>query len=704
MTVASEINRSGPYIGNGVTTVFDYEFRILDQAHVKVIRAQAGIETELTLGVDYAVSGVGASGGGSITTTVAPSATETITLLLKVPFTQETDLENQGPYYAETVEAALDLATMRDQQLAELVSRTVRVPASNPGYDPDQLVNDVLDVKSNREITEAARDDAVAAAAALENQARQYDTLAQAAAAQVPAPVTAVRINGYAEAGDGGDALYRRVGVQPAHPGKFQSADGAWWEIVPRSGFLGFRPFGAKGNKVANDTTPVANAVATAFAMGVPNSVEPGYFLIDNLVLPYASEYGAAMPFDAHYPKLIGCPGAFIVKRNGGDSTYLCASERWVNNTPYAGSPVWVENITFDGNGIARDAFVNTGYSSTVKNCRFTGAIRYGCDEPVTTRNGSAILSPRFGSRYHDNWFYNNGVSGFHVADNAGGPAFITDAEFLNNRVWDNKYNLYIEQSAGWSIRGNHVWNYSVAPSGNALTYIAGVGVSTIISENIFEGYDGQCFGLTMSVVAYSSGTAVNNKYLNGYGVNAIGGATGVCIIANSEFNGAQSCVTHGVNSEAYELISRGNHFECLTPYKPGNASYHIRSEGDRIGVDQFIYSGRQRGNAYCVEASRDVVLQGSGSQTFFGASPGTNIWDAPLTSSFAITLPLTTDSPTKRGLRYRFVRGLNATGAFTITIQAAGPYTVGALAAPGQWVDVEASVNGWHAVARGTL
>ncbi|TKB32086.1 MAG: hypothetical protein E5W81_30905, partial [Mesorhizobium sp.] len=119
MTVASETNRSGPYNGNGVTTVFDYEFRIIKETHLKVIKTvtATGVETTLTLGANYTVSGVGAAGGGQITALVAPVAGETITILRKVPFVQETDLENQGAYYAETVETVADLAAMRDQEL-----------------------------------------------------------------------------------------------------------------------------------------------------------------------------------------------------------------------------------------------------------------------------------------------------------------------------------------------------------------------------------------------------------------------------------------------------------------------------------------------------------------------------------------------------------------------------------------------------------
>ena len=123
MTVASEVNRSGPYIGNGVTTVFNYGFKIVSENHLRVIRAAAdGAETTLVIDADYIVSDVGEDGGGQIAMMVAPSATQTITILRNVPFVQETDLENQGAYYAETVEDSFDLSVMRDQQLAEMLS------------------------------------------------------------------------------------------------------------------------------------------------------------------------------------------------------------------------------------------------------------------------------------------------------------------------------------------------------------------------------------------------------------------------------------------------------------------------------------------------------------------------------------------------------------------------------------------------------
>jgi hypothetical protein len=145
MTISSSVNRSGPYNGNGVTTVFDYDFKIVNEDHLTVIkRSAAGVESVLTIDADYIVSDVGNANGGQIACTSAPASGETITILLNVPFTQETDLQNQGAYYAETVEAGFDLAAQRDLQLAERLDRAVTIPASADPAVLDGLIEDVL--------------------------------------------------------------------------------------------------------------------------------------------------------------------------------------------------------------------------------------------------------------------------------------------------------------------------------------------------------------------------------------------------------------------------------------------------------------------------------------------------------------------------------------------------------------------------------
>ncbi|GJD58160.1 hypothetical protein [Methylobacterium dankookense] len=68
----------------------------------------------------------------------------------------------------------------------------------------------------------------------LQSRVVSYPTRAAATAARIPSTVTAVNLDGYAAAGDGGAARYAAVATQPVHQGKFQSADGRWWAIITR--------------------------------------------------------------------------------------------------------------------------------------------------------------------------------------------------------------------------------------------------------------------------------------------------------------------------------------------------------------------------------------------------------------------------------------------------------------------------------------
>lgn len=143
MTVSSETAKSGPYSGNGATTVFAYGFRILDASHIEVVRTIDGTDSTVSPS-EYTVSGVGDLGGGNVTFTIAPVAGQSITIIRNAPFTQQTDLENQGAYYAETIEEALDLAAMRDQQLAEELTRAVKLPVGENASVLPGLIEGVI--------------------------------------------------------------------------------------------------------------------------------------------------------------------------------------------------------------------------------------------------------------------------------------------------------------------------------------------------------------------------------------------------------------------------------------------------------------------------------------------------------------------------------------------------------------------------------
>jgi hypothetical protein len=132
MTISNQTARTGPYNGNGSTTVFAYDFRILDQSHVVVtLKSAANVETVQTLTTNYTVSGVGGSTGGNITMVVAPASGEQLTFSRSIPQTQEVDLANRGGVQPEILEAAYDKLTQLSQDKVELLNRMPRFPVSS---------------------------------------------------------------------------------------------------------------------------------------------------------------------------------------------------------------------------------------------------------------------------------------------------------------------------------------------------------------------------------------------------------------------------------------------------------------------------------------------------------------------------------------------------------------------------------------------
>ena len=143
MTVATSSNRVD-YTGNGSTTVFSFSFRIFENSDLVVTQAtDEGVETELTLGTDYTVSGAGSYNGGSITLGTALTDGYSLTIQRVLEITQETDLRNQGQFFAETHEDVFDRLVMVTQQLQEQIDRSAKLPVTNTA-DAEELVTDIV--------------------------------------------------------------------------------------------------------------------------------------------------------------------------------------------------------------------------------------------------------------------------------------------------------------------------------------------------------------------------------------------------------------------------------------------------------------------------------------------------------------------------------------------------------------------------------
>lgn len=138
MTVSSETRKAGPYACDGVDTTFDFEFKVFAAADVRVVlTTSAGVESDLTLNAVSSGFTVSLNAdqdndpGGTVTTTEAHAAGNTITITSDVADTQGTQLPAGGGWSPRVVERALDRLTILVQQVRLLVTGALRQPVSD---------------------------------------------------------------------------------------------------------------------------------------------------------------------------------------------------------------------------------------------------------------------------------------------------------------------------------------------------------------------------------------------------------------------------------------------------------------------------------------------------------------------------------------------------------------------------------------------
>jgi len=149
----STIDSTIDYVGNGVTTAFTVPFRFLSNSDLVVtLTAVDGTTTTPALGTDYTVVGAGAQAGGAVMMTTAPVAGAALNVSRVLAAVQETDLRNQGRFYAETHENVFDYLTMLIQQGFSTYNRALQRPIGKNYYDAmGRIISNIADGVSSQD-------------------------------------------------------------------------------------------------------------------------------------------------------------------------------------------------------------------------------------------------------------------------------------------------------------------------------------------------------------------------------------------------------------------------------------------------------------------------------------------------------------------------------------------------------------------------
>lgn len=225
----------------------------------------------------------------------------------------------------------------------------------------------------------------------------------------IPSAVTGIWVLGYATPGDGGQANWVRAGTQPSHPGKFRSADGAWWELAgPR---LDPKMLGAKCDGVTNDTAAVQATFDVVQTKSAPFGAQvclPGQpslrftagaynapgLILDSQATGFAVEcdgpttrlMGIGFRFGGNRQAFTGMPtlsdaGTIGIERyNQNARTFICTGaiirDRTFGLVISGGGQDDITNVSVEK---CQDGLVaNGGGSTQIVNCEFITCSRYG--------------------------------------------------------------------------------------------------------------------------------------------------------------------------------------------------------------------------------------------------------------------------------------------------------------------------------------
>jgi hypothetical protein len=140
---------AGPFVSNGVQTVFPFQFFVPLPQDIDVFVTEGGVDIPLAVNVGFSVTlneDQAVYPGGFITLFGPRQAGALITIVSSVPYTQPAALENSGGQYLRTLEGMADRNAVLIQQLLERVRASFRVPfrsgpiAELPNSRPDTVV------------------------------------------------------------------------------------------------------------------------------------------------------------------------------------------------------------------------------------------------------------------------------------------------------------------------------------------------------------------------------------------------------------------------------------------------------------------------------------------------------------------------------------------------------------------------------------
>jgi parallel beta-helix repeat protein len=418
-----------------------------------------------------------------------------------------------------------------------------------------------------------------------------HETTLGVASETIPVTTNAIQTSGYAVAGDGGGALYKRVSSAPAHAGKVQSMDGAWWELAETV----VRPqmFGATG--VGDETVKLQNM-----------------FDVAGLRKLSVADDDAAKTYTVNSTVRVKAGTKAVVMRStlkGGGST-LNGILHLDGTTVYVAPQVDDCLITINMDMSAGDwmgLYCDGNDRCRIEGCRIYGSYSAPGAPDLPENNRRAIYLPNGASH---NYISGNDIdlqsepvprhfgidmSSGGIAD-AGGffdiPPTVTPAANPNlgnvitgNKIRGGSYGINLQGSQDTVITGNYFRDQN-----HRSVYIGNTAMHNLVASNRMED-----FTSTAVLIGYNSryNTVVANRFrTSAHGeatINITTGGSYNSILSNTFDAETGYAVYMAVNASGNAVIGNDirNHYHCAVVVEanwedtpPAGAAFHRSSFG----------------------------------------------------------------------------------------------------------------------------
>ncbi|PZF81823.1 hypothetical protein C1I92_19555 [Jiangella anatolica] len=305
--------------------------------------------------------------------------------------------------------------------------------------------------------------------------------------------VRAVRTCGYAEAGDGGGALYRRLDAAPALPERWhlRTRDGAWWELA--EDVVSVKALGAAGDydlatgTGTDDTAALQAAARRGGTMYVPG-VDGGYLTTDSISLLVDGTHWFGDGYRSRIVLVSGPGGAgeLLGIHGAAPSTPSGPPQRYVQGVRVSGLHLDTNNGANDnglGGSFCRDVQVDDLYFSRIGRKALT--FQYHCanircrdvtvyEAATEPRSTFAVISVEGQTAGVDLSYYPGGTTS---TEDLGG-ADVHDISFSDITCHATGYNYVVVSNA-----------HRVRFDGLALGDTAGAGSFVIFTRRVWDSH-----------------------------------------------------------------------------------------------------------------------------------------------------------------------------------------------------------------------